>query len=236
MCPYSTYGFSSSFIIMARTSSGSSYNFELQIVHLSSSLPLPSCLPLVSIEAGKYLQWGAQCAGAWWWLPLSGLPWIPERPARGSYFAWHHHPLSWAPLRSSSTGNKFNASALLLSSCIEIPMQRKRHSNYLICIEHTHGHSTFTAKVVHKVFNRFTAISGCVNNLHFARTRNNKVCRFVLIQQKINMKLSLAWMFLRRFNMKLMWHSFNGKPPCLCSQISCTNINVINLWFFLVNL
>ena len=108
---------------MRRTRSRRSCNFELQIVHLCRSLPLPSCLALLSIEAGKYLHWVSRCDGACWWLPLSGLPWIPGHPARGSHLAWHH-PLTGAPLPSSSIGKEFNASALLLSSCIEIPMQR----------------------------------------------------------------------------------------------------------------
>ena len=71
--------------------------FELVIVHLCGSLPFPfppSWLAVVSIQVGKYLHRVSQCDGAWWWLPLFGLPWIPACPARCSHFAWHHNLLS----------------------------------------------------------------------------------------------------------------------------------------------
>ena len=83
-----------------------SCNFKIVIVHLCGSLPLlfpPSWLAMVSTQVGKYLHRVSQCDGAWWWLPLSGLPWIPACPATCSHFAWHHHPLS-----SSSIGDEFN--------------------------------------------------------------------------------------------------------------------------------
>ena len=46
-----------------------------------SLLWLGKYLVLVSIWVGKYLHWFCQCYGAWW-LPVSGLPWIPARSAQ----------------------------------------------------------------------------------------------------------------------------------------------------------
>lgn len=78
-----------------------------------SSLPLPPPPPLAglgeySIEAGEYLAWVSQCDGAWWWLLVSVSLWIPALSAQGLHFAWHNHPPSQTPSRSSSIGNELN--------------------------------------------------------------------------------------------------------------------------------
>ena len=97
MSPYPTYG--SLLSVRWRVLALRSCNFELVIKFYAFvrqfAPPLPFLLAqaMVSIQVGKYLHWVFQCDGAWWWLPLSGLPWIPACPA---------------PSPSSSIGDEFN--------------------------------------------------------------------------------------------------------------------------------
>ena len=102
---------------MTHTRSGRLCNFELQIMHLCTSLSLslpfpslpspPSWLALVSTEVGKYLHWVSLWDGAWWWLSSLGCHGYLH-PAQGLLFTWHHHLLSRAPSSSSSIGDEFN--------------------------------------------------------------------------------------------------------------------------------
>ena len=72
--------------------------------------PTPSPLfVLVSFWVGKYLHWFYQCDGTWW-LPLSGLTWIPARSARIT----RGSTISKAPSPSSSIGDGFNEKEIQL--------------------------------------------------------------------------------------------------------------------------
>jgi len=87
------------------------FAFECHSCLLSAFASLPPSLSLVteSIWVGKYLHWLCQCDSAWW-LPLSGLPWIPACSVRGSYLG---STISKAPFPTSSIGHEFNIAVIM---------------------------------------------------------------------------------------------------------------------------
>ena len=51
--------------------------YRLSLFRRQNNVPKVSAVTRVDcIWLGKYLNWSSQCESAWWWLLLSGLPWL----------------------------------------------------------------------------------------------------------------------------------------------------------------